>query len=103
MAGLTPTSALILQAVSSGYRYGFDIMSATGLPSGTIYPTLRRLEDSRLVRSSWEGEATAHKQQRPARRYYEISRLGERALADAVQRFRYLERAIPPIPSGAST
>ncbi|MFN7929787.1 MAG: hypothetical protein U0Y68_17950 [Blastocatellia bacterium] len=38
--------ALILQAVENGYRYGFDVMTITGLPSGTVYPALRRLEEA---------------------------------------------------------
>ena len=36
--------ALILQALDNGYYYGFDIMDVTGLPSGTVYPALRRME-----------------------------------------------------------
>ena len=43
-ARISHTSALILQTIRSGYVYGFDIMDVTGLPSGTIYPALRRLE-----------------------------------------------------------
>ena len=43
---LTLASAIILSAVSEGHCYGFEIMEATGLPSGTIYPALRRLEDA---------------------------------------------------------
>ena len=38
------TMAVILRALDNGYQYGFDIMDATGLPSGTVYPALRRLE-----------------------------------------------------------
>ena len=37
----------ILHAVADGSRFGFDIMSATGLTSGTVYPTLDRLEQRR--------------------------------------------------------
>jgi DNA-binding PadR family transcriptional regulator len=40
---LSYTMALILQVVEHGYRYGFDIMTVTGLASGTVYPALRRL------------------------------------------------------------
>ena len=105
-ARLTHTVALILQAVACGYRYGFDVMSVTGLPSGTVYPALRRLEEARLVRSSWEDERAAHRSQRPARKNYTITRPGERALAEAVRRFHHLERALPlagdrPRTSGA--
>ena len=48
MAPSTPalsyTGLFVLQALAQGYRFGFDIMDVTGLPSGTIYPALRRLE-----------------------------------------------------------
>ena len=94
---LTHTSALILQAVSAGYSYGFDVMNATGLPSGTVYPALRRLEQAGFVRSRWEKEQKAHREQRPARKYYEISRPGRHALSGALKRYQHLERALPPI------
>ena len=65
---LTHTSALILYAVDAGYRYGFDIVEATGLPSGTVYPALRRLEQQALVQSNWEKQSKAQAEQRPARK-----------------------------------
>ena len=34
----------ILHAVADGNRFGFEIMDATGLTSGTVYPTLDKLE-----------------------------------------------------------
>jgi hypothetical protein len=43
-AKLSHTAALILHAISSGHGYGFSVMEVTGLPSGTVYPALRRLE-----------------------------------------------------------
>ena len=94
---LTHTVALILQAISAGYRYGFDVIGITGLPSGTVYPALRRLEESGFVRSRWESERAAHREKRPARKYYEIRRHGEAALAEALSRYRHLE-AIRPQP-----
>jgi hypothetical protein len=39
----------VLHALARGYSYGFDIMGATGLPSGTVYPALRRLERQRWI------------------------------------------------------
>ncbi len=97
---LTHTSALILQTLSAGYRYGFDIMEATGLPSGTVYPALRRLERSRLVESKWEKEKTAVAEQRPVRKYYKLTRAGEQARAQALQRYRMLEQMTPAAPRG---
>jgi PadR family transcriptional regulator PadR len=86
------SAAAVLQAVAAGYGYGFDIMDATGLPSGTVYPALRRMESAGLVRSQWEAQAIAVKEQRPARKYYELSKSGEHALANAVARYRLAGR-----------
>jgi len=35
-AKLSYTAALILQTISAGYNYGFDIMDVAGLASGTV-------------------------------------------------------------------
>jgi DNA-binding PadR family transcriptional regulator len=69
-------------------------MDATGLPSGTVYPILRRLDREGLLTSAWEKAAVAQREQRPPRRYYEITGEGEAMLADAVQRYRALEQAV---------
>ena len=45
---LTHITALILQAIDSGFVYGFSIMEMAGLPSGTIYPAMRRMEEDQL-------------------------------------------------------
>ena len=42
-------ATLVLQALTQGHGYGFEIMNATLLPSGTVYPILRRLEAGELV------------------------------------------------------
>jgi len=89
---LTHTSALILQVISGGCRYGLDIMQNTGLPSGTVYPALRRLEQLRLVQSTWEKERQAFAEQRPARKYYRLTRAGETTLGTALKRYRLLEQ-----------
>jgi DNA-binding PadR family transcriptional regulator len=73
----------VLQAVSAGAAYGFDIIDATRLPSGTVYPALSRHERDGYVRSSWEDAQKAHQDGRPPRRYYRITAEGRRAL-DAV-------------------
>lgn len=88
---MTYQTALVLEALAAGRHHGFDIMDATDLPSGTIYPILRRLDDEGLVRSRWERETVARKEQRPQRRYYELTTAGEAKLADARARYRALE------------
>jgi PadR family transcriptional regulator, regulatory protein PadR len=92
---LSYSVAAILQALDHGYRYGFDIMDITGLPSGTVYPALRRLEDAALVTSKWEKHAVAQAEQRPPRKYYELTKAGREALAEALSRYRLPERAAP--------
>lgn len=87
---LSYTMALILQALENGYRYGFDVMTITGLPSGTVYPALRRLEDAGYVASKWEKQSLALAEQRPARKYYEVTKAGGKALVEARERFRLL-------------
>ena len=92
---LSYTMALILQALDNGYRYGFDIMTITGLASGTVYPALRRLEDADFVVSKWERSSIAQQEQRPPRKYYEVSKSGRTALAEARTRFRLLAQLEP--------
>jgi PadR family transcriptional regulator PadR len=89
---LSFSATVILQAVENGYPYGFDIMEMTGLPGGTVYPALRRLEDMGYVVSKWEKQAIAQKEQRPPRRYYEMTEEGQQALAEAVKRYRLLDQ-----------
>jgi DNA-binding PadR family transcriptional regulator len=80
----------ILHAVASGSRFGFDIMEATGLTSGTVYPTLDRLEQQGLLRSRWEDQAAAHADGRPARRYFHLTASGVTALEAALRRYKHL-------------
>jgi DNA-binding PadR family transcriptional regulator len=105
-AFLTYSSTVILQAVANGYSYGFDIIDITGMPGGTVYPALRRLEEGGFLSASWEKPSIARAEPRPPRRYYELTRAGREALADAVGRYRLVEqmqpkKARPPKPSRA--
>jgi PadR family transcriptional regulator PadR len=85
---LTYPTTLVLHALANGVRHGFDIIDATGLPSGTVYPILRRLEREGLVSAAWEDAAIAHDEQRPPRRYYELSDAGRAVLRTAAARYR---------------
>ena len=103
---LTYSTAVILQAVANGYLYGFDVIDITGMPGGTVYPALRRLEEAGYLASEWEKPSIAQAEPRPARKYYELTRAGRGALADAVKRYRLLEqtrsiKARVPRPSRA--
>ena len=95
MQRLSHTAAIIVKALSLGYCFGFDIMSVTGLPSGTVYPALRRLERDALVQSNWEPDDNATENGRPARRYYQITQTGRAAALAASERYPLLTRLIP--------
>jgi PadR family transcriptional regulator PadR len=51
-------------------RYGYDLMKAARLPSGTLYPLLARLQARGLVASSWE---TPRQDGERPRRYYRLT------------------------------
>jgi DNA-binding PadR family transcriptional regulator len=74
----------VLQAVAQGKEYGFDIIEATRLPSGTVYPALSKHERDGYVRSSWEDAAVAHRDGRPPRRYYRLTPHGRKAIDRAL-------------------
>lgn len=99
---LTYPTVLVLHAIATGYQYGFDIMDVTGLASGTVYPALRRLERNGFLRSRWESERRAVDEQRPPRRYYEITRSGRGVLTDGLARFPGVERSLP-VPAASRT
>lgn len=80
---MTQITALVLRAVASGHMYGFDVMEACGMPSGTVYPALRRLEKAGLLASGWEEEEEAFAAGRPRRRTYRLTKRGKKALTDA--------------------
>jgi PadR family transcriptional regulator PadR len=94
MPRLTYSTSLVLLAISRGHRYGFDVIEASGLPSGTVYPILRRLEDAAYVRSRWEGVRTARDEQRPPRRYYQLTAVGSEAVEVVLERYPGIARAL---------
>lgn len=92
---LSHTAAMVLQALDAGFIYGFSIMEMTGLPSGTVYPAMRRLERDELIRSQWEKQSIADAEQRPLRKYYKLTATGKAALEASRRRYPLLERLFP--------
>lgn len=96
------TSLRILAAVRDGDAYGLDLVARTGLPSGTVYPTLGRLKRSGLVRAQWEDQRVAERDGRPRRRYYELTAEGARALTEGAARVAEAAETLGhPAPGGA--
>ena len=88
---MTYPTAMVLQALERGYRYGFEIAEVAGLRPGSVYQILRRLKDADLVRAQWEDAEIAHEEGRPARRYYRLTREADPVVARARARFPGLE------------
>ncbi|HEX6497788.1 MAG TPA: helix-turn-helix transcriptional regulator [Micromonosporaceae bacterium] len=76
--------ALLLAVLDEEPRHGYAIIEALqvrsggmlNLPTGTVYPALRRLERAGLVRSAWSTVAGRE------RRTYQLTDAGRRMLAD---------------------
>ena len=95
MPTLSYTALFVLQALDQGHTFGFDIMEATALPSGTVYPALRRLESLGYVQSDWETDHAARTAGRPRRRHYALTRAGRSQLGTASARFRAVSKLFP--------
>lgn len=93
-APLTPAVLHILLALSTGPRHGYGIMKQVkadadekvNLGPGTLYGSLQRMIDSGLI---CESEKRIDPELDDERRiYYEITGLGQQALAAELQRYR---------------
>ena len=93
---LSVAALTVLHAVAQGTGHGFDVIDETGLPGGTVYPALARLERDGCVTSSWERVEVARAEGRPPRRYYRATPLGVRTLNEALERLRALRPARLP-------
>ncbi|NNF27187.1 MAG: PadR family transcriptional regulator [Gemmatimonadetes bacterium] len=94
------TSLQILAAIRDGATYGLEIVAHTGLPSGTVYPTLGRLKSRGQVRARWEAARDAERAGRPRRRYYELTPGGAEALAEGRERFSRAAARLSPEQAG---
>ena len=86
----------------SARRYGYDLMKAARLPSGTLYPMLARLQDQGLVTSEWE-PPPADANGRPPRKYYQLTGEGIRvARLELAHASAAAQRAAPVTRSPAA-
>lgn len=67
----------VLVADPAAPHYGYDLMKATRLPSGTLYPMLARLQQEGMVDSRWEDQRP-DPGGRPPRKYYRLTAEGVR-------------------------
>jgi PadR family transcriptional regulator PadR len=79
-----------------GEYYGLELCEAAGLPRGTVYPILARLEGAGWLVGAWE-DIDEHTEGRRRRRYYRLTGTGlERARATLADH----EAALRPVWSG---
>jgi len=87
-------TAIVLYGIDRGLRYGFDLIEASGLRAGTVYPILRRLEEAGLLVGAWEPVSRSRAEGRPPRRYYRLTAAGDAKLAEALSRYPGVARAL---------
>jgi PadR family transcriptional regulator PadR len=85
---------MLLEAPSDDV-YGLQVVRATGLPAGSVYAILRRLEDEGLLDSHWE-QLDGADAGRPPRRYYHLNGLGERVAREETAEQRTALLALAP-------
>lgn len=98
---MTDTLAQVLQAFLSdptAPRYGYELMKAAGLKSGTLYPMLSRLSDEGVVASEWEDFAPTP-DGRPPRRYYKLTGEGIRLARLGLAEYTAQQRATGATPT----
>ncbi len=81
------------------HRYGLELMKVTGLPSGTLYPVLARLEGAGWLTSGRE-EPESTVKGRPPRRYYRLTAVGAAAASrelETIQTQLSMKRPARPI------
>jgi DNA-binding PadR family transcriptional regulator len=79
---MTAPTIAVLQALSNEparWRHGYDLMTETGLKSGSLYPILVRLADRGVLEATWEQDAPSG---RPPRHCYRLSATGREFVRD---------------------
>ncbi|MER5667453.1 PadR family transcriptional regulator [Streptomyces mirabilis] len=110
---MTLQTQLVLRALledPAKQRYGLELCELAGLPSGTIYPILARLERVGWVGSTWEDPAVHEAAGRPRRRFYQVTEGGaEKARLALAHAYRARKQPLPgwavarPISGGGAS
>jgi transcriptional regulator len=94
---------LLLAVLEAGPAHGYAVIEALrstsqgafDLPTGTVYPALRRLEDDGLVRSAWEQPAGQRR-----RRVYSLTAKGRKTLAAQRESWTQFSSAVSAVMTG---
>jgi DNA-binding PadR family transcriptional regulator len=93
---------LLLAVLEDGPRHGYAVIEALrngsggtfDLPTGTVYPALRRLEAASLVHGAWSDAAGRR------RRVYHLTPAGRQALAEQRRTWRRFAGAVSAVLGG---
>jgi PadR family transcriptional regulator PadR len=96
---------LMLEVISHGPTYGYEITQTVEsrsqgyfeLKEGSLYPALHRLEEQKLVKSSWQ-EVDGRR-----RKYYELTTAGRKALAVKKTEWKAFASGIQGILGGSDS
>jgi PadR family transcriptional regulator PadR len=102
LKGIAP--AVVLEILSRGRMYGYELSRAIEqrsgdiltLGKGTLYPLLYNLEAGKLVKGKWQTAESGRK-----RRYYSITSRGKTQLAKQKAQFRELTTGLNLVFGGA--
>jgi DNA-binding PadR family transcriptional regulator len=94
--------SMLLAALEDGPRHGYAVIEALrqdsrgqlDLPTGTIYPALRRLEAAGLISGSWSVVAGRR------RRCYRLTAAGQRTLAGRRAEWREFAATVSAVLEG---
>lgn len=97
---------LLLAVLEPGPAHGYAVIealrSASGgtfdLPTGTVYPALRRLEEEGLVASAWQ-ESRGERR----RRVYRLTAKGRKALAAQRESWQRFSSAVDTVLAGGQS
>ena len=95
LRGVAP--AVVLEILSRGQMYGYELSEAIAqrsgdiltLGKGTLYPLLYNLEAKKLVAGEWQETPSGRK-----RRYYSITSKGKGQLAKQKEQLRELQNGL---------
>jgi len=104
LRGIAP--AVVLEILSRGQMYGYELSQAIEqrsgniltLGKGTLYPLLYNLEAGKLVKGTWQTAKSGRK-----RRYYSITSKGKAQLINQKEQLEELTRGLKLVFGGALT
>jgi PadR family transcriptional regulator PadR len=91
------TEIILLTLLNEKVMYGYEIAKKIEEESdgylqfkeGTLYPTLKRLEEDGLVESSWQSSNEG-----PRRKYYTITKTGKKSMAELQKEWGLFQRVM---------